>query len=209
MELLLERVVVVGIVVNGKPITGLNGLAGEWGHNPLPFAKVYNDKSTEDYFDTHHKSQVSDIYQHKAFPIYRTNQLHEAEYPGPLCYCGKRGCLETWISGTGFQNDHARVFQQSLTAPQIIEAARNGDVEAQQSFDRYCERLAKSLAQVINIIDPDIIVLGGGMSNIDELYTEIPQRWQRYIFADTCDTPVVPALHGDASGVRGAAWLWS
>lgn len=200
-----------GIVIDGKPLSGVHGLAGEWGHNPLPFPVTNIDVSaTHQFFDQQGKPKQPAIYQQKVLPEYTVKNECHIEYPGPLCYCGKRGCLETWLSGPGFQHDFRRNGGDALAAQDIIELARSGDPKAQAALERYCERLAKSLAQMINVLDPDAIVLGGGMSNIDELYQQVPQRWDRYIFTgsnDPCRTPLLKARHGDSSGVRGAAWL--
>ncbi|MCW8901781.1 MAG: ROK family protein [Gammaproteobacteria bacterium] len=162
-----------GIYVRGQSIIGANAIAGEWGHNPLPWA-------TQD------------------------------ELPGRECYCGKCGCIETWLSGTGFANEHKlRNYQaNNLTAKDIVLLAGQGDQYAQESLSFYQERLAKSLASIINVIDPDVIVLGGGMSNIKELYTTVPKLWDKYVFSDHVITKLVAPKHGDSSGVRGAAWLW-
>jgi fructokinase len=126
------------------------------------------------------------------------------ERPGPECYCGKRGCVETWLSGPGFARDHGG----GLTSPEIVAAAAAGDPVARAALDRYVDRMARSLATVINLLDPDVIVLGGGMSNLDALYEEVPARWGEYVFSDRVDTRLARNLHGDSSGVRGAAWLW-
>lgn len=161
-----------GIVVHGGVLSGPNAIAGEWGHNPLPWP-------------------AGD------------------ELPGPACYCGRHGCIETFLSGPGLQADHARVVGESLEAREIALRAARGDRDCRQSLDRYAERLAKALAHVINILDPDVIVLGGGLSNIGWLYETVPQRWGRYVFSDAVLTRLVRNRHGDASGVRGAAWLWA
>lgn len=160
-----------GLVVDGKVLTGRNGIAGEWGHNPLPWPG-------------------------------------EAEWPGPSCFCGRHGCLERWISGPGFAEDHARVTGRVLDAPAIAAAAAAGDAGAQASLERYVDRLARGLAGVVNLLDPDVIVLGGGMSNVDAIYRMLPGRIAAWCFSDGIDTPVRKARHGDSSGVRGAAWLW-
>jgi fructokinase len=130
------------------------------------------------------------------------------EGDGPDCYCGRRGCIETYLSGPGMAADHERSTGMSMSPPDIVEAARAGDAGAEVTLERYADRLARGLATLINVIDPDVIVLAGGMSQITELYTEVPARWQEYVFSDTVATPLVPAVHGDSSGVRGAAWLW-
>jgi len=130
------------------------------------------------------------------------------EYPGPECYCGRRGCIETWISGTGLEADYERTTKRKLKGKEIISRSEAGDAEALASLARYEDRLTRSLAQMINILDPDIIVLGGGVSQVPRLYKNVPQRLKEYVFGHEADTPVVVAKHGDASGVRGAAWLW-
>jgi fructokinase len=130
------------------------------------------------------------------------------ETPGPDCYCGKQGCLETWVSGTGFENDYARLTGTRLPGPDIAARAEAGEPMAVTVLQRYAERLARGLAHVIDILDPDVIVLGGGMSNVSALYRLVPEQWARWVFGAEVDTPLRPALHGDSSGVRGAAWLW-
>jgi len=161
-----------GVVVHGRVLTGPNAIAGEWGHNPLPWA-------------------------------------NDDERPGPDCYCGKHGCIETWLSGTGFANTFASETGLRLTAPEIVARAEAGDTLCEAALQRYEDRMARGLAHVINILDPEVIVLGGGMSNVRRLYDHVPQLWGRYVFSDRVDTRLVPPLHGDSSGVRGAAWLWS
>ena len=161
-----------GIYVRGKEITGTNAIAGEWGHNPLPWP-------TPD------------------------------EYPGHECYCGKLGCIETWLSGPGFSKDHQMHGGKGNTARDIVLLAEQGDETANTSLLRYEDRMARALATVINIIDPDVIVLGGGMSNVTRLYNHVPKLWGKYAFSDQVTTKLVPPLHGDSSGVRGAAWLWN
>jgi len=141
---------------------------------------------------------------HNALPWPEAN-----EYPGPECYCGKRGCLEGWVSGPGFAADYARVAGRQLTAEQIAAEAAQGDADACAALSRYESRLARGLATVVNLLDPDVIVLGGGMSNVANLYESLPRLVPRYVFGGECDTPILQALHGDASGVRGAAALWS
>ncbi len=157
-----------GLVFDGKLQDGVNGVGGEWGHNPL------------------------------AAP-------NADEVPGPPCYCGRHGCNEVWISGSGFARDHAAVTGENLRAEQIIAA---DTPQAKASFERLCDRLARALGAVINLVDPEVIVLGGGLSNVDALYERIPEIWQRYIFSDVIETKLVKNQHGDSSGVRGAAWLW-
>ncbi len=159
-----------GIFFQGHAWQGPHAIAGEWGHNPLPWPQP-------------------------------------EELQVPPCWCGQRGCLETWISGSAFSRDHARRGGGQHAAWQIIEAMRQGDSGAAESFARYVDRLGRALAQVVNLIDPDCIVLGGGMSNVDEIYPEIQSHMLRYTFSKTVRTPVRKALHGDSSGVRGAAWL--
>ncbi len=130
------------------------------------------------------------------------------ETPGPPCWCGRSGCLETYLSGPGLAADHRRHTGQSLTAPEIAGAAESGNAGCRATLARYSDRLARGLASVINLIDPDAIVLGGGLSAIRVLYDEVPQRWGRYVFSDRVVTRLLAPVHGDASGVRGAAWLW-
>ena len=160
-----------GVVVNGHLLTGPNAIAGEWGHNPLPWP-------------------LAD------------------ELPGPECYCGKRGCIETWLSGPGFERDYARYSSSALSVPEIVTLAERGNSIAAAALGRYEDRLARALATVINLLDPDVIVLGGGMSNIGRLYRTVPEIWGDYVFSDTVSTRLVSPVHGDSSGVRGAAWLW-
>lgn len=162
-----------GIYVRGQSIIGANAIAGEWGHNPLPWP-------------------------------------NQEELPGRECYCGKSGCIETWLSGPGFARDYKlRNYQpETITAKDIVKLAQQGDQYAQKSLRDYQQRLAKSLASIINVLDPDVIVLGGGMSNIKELYSTVPKLWNEYVFSDHVTTKLVPPSHGDSSGVRGAAWLW-
>jgi len=134
---------------------------------------------------------------------------HADELPGPPCYCGRRGCIETYLSGTGLARDHAERNGGALSGPQIADAAEHGDAAASATLERYVDRMARALASVINVVDPDVIVLGGGVSKLVRLYVDVPHRWGRYVFADTTiATRLVPAQHGDSSGVRGAAWLW-
>ena len=127
------------------------------------------------------------------------------ELPGPPCYCGRHGCNEVWISGSGFARDHEVIAGEKLTAEQIIAS---DSAAAKASFERLCDRIARALGAVINVVDPDVIVLGGGLSNVDALYTHIPEIWDGYIFSDVIKTRLVKNKHGDSSGVRGAAWLW-
>lgn len=131
-----------------------------------------------------------------------------SELPGPACFCGKRGCIETFVSGTGLARDFATATGRALAAPAIVELAEHEDAAASAALERLLDRLARSLASVINVLDPDVVVLGGGLSKVAVLYRELPTRLPRYVFSDHVSTEVVPAAHGDASGVRGAAWLW-
>ena len=160
-----------GIALDGRPWAGANLVAGEWGHNPLPWP-------------------TSD------------------EFPGPACWCGKTSCIEKWISGTGFADDYARAAGVRLKGEQIVARARQGEAAARGALERYANRLARALAHVVNLLDPDVIVLGGGLSNVDELYEMVPPQLANYVFGGEADTPVVRNKHGDSSGVRGAAWLW-
>lgn len=160
-----------GFVVKKTIITGPNAIAGEWGHNQLPW-------------------------------------MNDQECPGPQCYCGKRGCIETFLSGPGMARDHARLACDHLQPEEIVSRAREGDRACVLTLVRYEDRMARSLAHIINILDPDVIVLGGGMSNIASLYENVPKIWGRYVFSDRVETKLVPPRHGDSSGVRGAAMLW-
>jgi fructokinase len=160
-----------GIVVRGKVLTGVNGIAGEWGHNPLPWPG-------------------------------------EGELPGPDWYCGKAGCIETFLSGPGMTRDHRGFTGENVEPPDIVRRALEGDEVSEQTLRCYEDRMARSLAHVINILDPDVIVLGGGMSNIGRLYENVPRLWTKYVFSDRVDTTLTPPEHGDSSGVRGAALLW-
>lgn len=160
-----------GIVVDGRALTGPNAIAGEWGHNPLPWPQP-------------------------------------GELPGGACYCGKTGCIETWLSGPGMARRHQERTGLEFTAPEIVARAAQGDAACAQSLADYEDRLARALAHVINILDPDVVVLGGGMSNIARLYQNVPRLWGNYVFSDRVDTRLVKNQHGDSSGVRGAAWLW-
>jgi fructokinase len=130
------------------------------------------------------------------------------EIPGEPCYCGKRGCLETWVSGRAFEADYARHTPSDLTAAEIIAKMRQGDRLARLVWHRYLNRVARGLSVVVNTLDPDVLVVGGGISNIDELYIDLPPELARYLFSTVFETPIRKAVHGDSSGVRGAAWLW-
>jgi len=142
---------------------------------------------------------------HNALPLPRDD-----ERPGPLCYCGRRGCVETWLSGPAFQAQFAKRSGRRLSATEIAEAAETGDREAAECLELYCDRLARALASVVNVIDPHVIVLGGGLSKMKPLYRRVPELWRGYVFSepDGIATRLLPPLHGDSSGVRGAAWLW-
>jgi len=132
----------------------------------------------------------------------------DSERPGPACYCGLRGCIETLLSGPGLAADHRAATGRDLKGEAIVALSVKGDVGAEAALQRYESRLARGLAVIINVLDPDVIVLGGGMSNIDRLYRNVPAIWHRWVFSDRVDTPLRKAVHGDSSGVRGAAWLW-
>ena len=202
-----------GMIIDGKPVSGINGIGGEWGHNPLPWPMVYSpvQGESEEFFNRQATPEqvLNPVYAHKTHPENFARELKFTEHPGPACYCGKRGCLETWISGTGFKNDHNRVTGETISTHDIIKRAEKGDAIAVASRQRYTSRLARGLAHVINIFDPKVIVLGGGMSNVESLYEDVPKLWEPYIFSDTIFTKLKPPRHGDSSGVRGAAWLWN
>ncbi len=161
-----------GIVVDGRVFSGANAIAGEWGHNPLPWPGI-------------------------------------DELPGLDCTCGKKGCIETFISGRGLERHHERDSGETLRAPEIIARAEAGDDVAERNLARFENRLARALASVINLLDPDVIVLGGGMSNTRHLYDRMPELWGEWVFSDRVDTPLLEPRYGDSSGVRGAAWLWA
>jgi fructokinase len=160
-----------GIVVDGRILEGRNAIAGEWGHNPLPWPR-------------------------------------DDERPGPACYCGKAGCIETFLSGAGLARDHEAAGGTARSANEVAAAAAAGDPAAEATLTRYHDRLARALAHVVNILDPAVVVLGGGLSNLGSLYREVPARLPAYVFSDRVDTRIVAPRHGDSSGVRGAAWLW-
>jgi fructokinase len=130
------------------------------------------------------------------------------EYPGPVCYCGKRGCMEMWVSGTGVALDHKTVTGKTKTTREIVTAFESGDGDAAATIERFEDRLARGLAHLINVLDPDVFVLGGGLSRFGHIYQEVPKKLAAYVFGDEADTPILQAAHGDSSGVRGAAWLW-
>ncbi len=160
-----------GLAVKAQVHSGPNGIAGEWGHNPLPW-------------------------------------MTPEEYPGPACYCGRHGCMEKWVSGTGVAADHLRVNGKSLTTREIGAAAERGEAEALGTIVRLEDRLARGFASLAHVLDPDAIVLGGGVSRIERLYRNLPALVRKYSFGGDFDTPILQAEFGDSSGVRGAAWLW-
>lgn len=160
-----------GIVIDGHPLTGANAIAGEWGHNPLPWPE-------------------------------------DDERPGPPCYCGRHGCIEQFLSGPGLAASFAREWGGTMTAEEIAASAAAGEAVTGKALTRYEHRLGRALASIINVLDPDVIVLGGGLSNIDRLYTNVTAIWSRWIFSDSVSTQLRKNIHGDSSGVRGAAWLW-
>lgn len=160
-----------GIVVDGRLLAGPNRIAGEWGHNPLPWPR-------------------------------------DDELPGPSCYCGKRGCIETFLSGPGLASDLLRATGRDLRPRQILAASEAGDPDADAALNRYEDRMARALASVINLIDPDVIVLGGGLSNLQRLYAQVPRLIGQHLFSDGARIDLRPPVFGDSSGVRGAAWLW-
>ena len=161
-----------GIVIGGQLLRGPNAIAGEWGHNPLPWPRA-------------------------------------DEVPGPACYCGKHGCIETFVSGPGLAADFETREHGRLDAVAIAAAAGTGDPGARGALQRHADRLARALASVINLLDPEVIVLGGGLSKLAHLYTDLPALIRPWLFCDGLATPILPPVHGDSSGVRGAAWLWS
>jgi fructokinase len=162
-----------GIVVDGRLLEGPNAIAGEWGHNPLPWPRP-----------------------------------EWGELPGPLCWHGLHGCIETWLSGVGLAQDHLRVTGQRVSGEAVVAAAEAGDIAASATLARYEDRLARALASVINLLDPQVIVLGGGVSRVRRLYDNVPALWRQWVFSDRVDTRLLPAVHGDSSGVLGAARLW-
>jgi fructokinase len=160
-----------GVVVDGRVLTGPNAIAGEWGHNPLPWPDA-------------------------------------GEWPGEPCYCGRTGCIEMFLSGPGLSRDYQRIGGAAVDAVEIDERARAGEARADHALARYESRMARALASIVNVLDPDVIVLGGGLSNIERLYDAVPRLWGEFVFSDAVATRLVRARHGDSSGVRGAAWLW-
>lgn len=161
-----------GLFVRGRVLTGANAIAGEWGHNPLPWPA-------------------------------------DDERPGPGCYCGRHGCVETFLSGPGLAADYARRGGERVPGETVVARAAAGEPLAAATIDVWEQRLARALAVVINIVDPDVIVVGGGLSRIERLYARVPSLWGAFVFSDAVSTRLVPARFGDASGVRGAAWLWN
>ncbi|MBI3774924.1 MAG: ROK family protein [Gammaproteobacteria bacterium] len=161
-----------GIVVRGQVLEGPNAIAGEWGHNPLPWPR-------------------------------------DDERPGAACYCGQHGCIETFLSGPGIVREHERATGIRNAVHEIVLRATQGDAACEATLKRYEDRMARALAHVINILDPHVIVLGGGLGNITRLYENVPRLWGKYVFSDCVDTQLVAPKFGDASGVRGAAWLWN
>jgi fructokinase len=161
-----------GIAIRQRIHEGPNQIAGEWGHNPLPW------------------------------------MTEEERRTAPECYCGKSGCVETFLSGPGFERDHALRSGAECSSQNIVRAAASGDADALRTLARYHDRLARALASVLNLLDPDVVVLGGGMSNLPDLPSSVAVALPRYVFSDTVLTRIAVNLHGDSSGVRGAAWLW-
>ena len=164
-----------GVVLDRRVVIGANAVAGEWGHNPLPWPRSGDA---------------------------------DGEWPGPPCYCGRTGCIETFLSGPGLARDYERESGSCAEPPGIVARAAAGEAAAERCLQRYEDRMARGLASIINVIDPDVIVLGGGLSNVDRLYANVPRLWTSYVFSDVVATRLVKAAHGDSSGVRGAAWLW-
>jgi fructokinase len=162
-----------GAVIHGRLLRGPNAIAGEWGHNPLPWPRP-----------------------------------EWGEVPGPAHWDGRHGSIEAYLSGPGLARDHQQVSGQSLRSEEIVARAGAGDAACNASLGRYEDRLARALASVINVLDPEVIVLGGGLSGLARLYRHVPALWDEWVFSDRVDTRLVPARHGDSSGVRGAAWLW-
>ena len=160
-----------GICIDKAVVTGANAIAGEWGHNPLPWPR-------------------------------------DDERPGNRCYCGQHGCIETWLSGPGLTWHYLAAGGQAHSAQDVVAQMLAGDTLANQALADYEDRLARATASIINVLDPDIIVLGGGMSNVARLYDNVPKLWPNYVFSDHVATQLTPPQHGDSSGVRGAAWLW-
>ncbi|MGQ0697777.1 MAG: ROK family protein [Panacagrimonas sp.] len=162
-----------GIVMDGKLLSGPHAIAGEWGHNPLPWPR-----------------------------------LDWNEVPGTLSWDGRYGTIESWVSGTALTRDHHDNHGETLKGADIVARADAGDPACQSTMARYEDRLARSLATMINVLDPEVIVVGGGLSRAERIYRNVPQLWKAWVFSDVVSTRLVPAMHGDSSGVRGAAWLW-
>lgn len=162
-----------GVVVNGELLSGPNAIAGEWGHNALPWPRPGWD-----------------------------------EVPGPLGWDGRHGSIEIWCCGPGLALDHERVTGVPMRSEDIVAAAAVGDQAAEATLRRWEDRLARAFASIINVLDPDVIVVGGGLSKVQRLYENVPKLWGAWVFSDSVETRLVPARHGDSSGVRGAAWLW-
>jgi fructokinase len=160
-----------GIAIDGRPLAGANGIAGEWGHVPLPAP-------------------------------------HDDERPGPRCWCGRDGCIETWLSGPALAADHRRATGEVLAAAEIARRAAGDDPGCAESLARWLDRLGRGLAMIVDVLDPDVVVLGGGLSNVDAALAALPARIAPRVFTDALRTRFVRAAHGDSSGVRGAAWLW-
>ncbi|HVQ41303.1 MAG TPA: ROK family protein [Vicinamibacterales bacterium] len=160
-----------GIAIDGRVLTGANAIAGEWGHNPLPWPS-------------------------------------DDERPGATCYCGRRGCIETFLSGPALAAAYRRAASIDVGAEEVVARAGQADAIAAGVLDTWLSQLARALATIINVLDPDVIVVGGGLSNISRIYDDVPGRWGPFVFSDRVTTRIVPAKFGDASGVRGAAWLW-
>jgi fructokinase/N-acetylglucosamine kinase len=188
-----------GIVVRGHVLNGINSIAGEWGHSPLPYFQFRHAQADHGETGTHPATGERIIHPWPS----------ERECNGPQCYCGKKGCIEAYLSGPALAADHIRYGGEDLPAHEIAQLAAAGYGPCSKTLARYEERLARALAGVINILDPDVIVLGGGLSNIQRLYDNVPKLWPRYAFSDRVDTRLVPPKYGDSSGVRGAAWLWN
>lgn len=160
-----------GLVIDGRLVEGANGVAGEWGHMPLPWPNA-------------------------------------DEFPGPECWCGQRGCMETWVSGTGLRRDYASASGRQTVGEEIVAAARAGEAAAAEAFDRYLSRLGRGLAAIVNVVDPEVFVFGGGLSNVPEIHQRLPDAIRPYVFSDAWAAQLAPARWGDSSGVRGAARLW-
>jgi predicted NBD/HSP70 family sugar kinase len=216
-----------GIVIDGNVLTGCNAIAGEWGHNPMP----------GEWIDDHPPGPAPLLALHSQPAAAARSMLRETlprpkeggdggsplrgsgafggaalGRPGsgaPTCYCGRKGCIELYLSGPGLAADHRRATGADFQAAEIAQRAATGDADCEATLQRYEERLARALAQVINILDPDVIVLGGGLSNMDRLYRNVPRLWGGHVFSDQVATKLLKHRHGDSSGVRGAAWLWN